>query len=233
MSAALIVDNDSQTVDVLRIALAARGYEVITVTNAREALRVVGRVRPQVILVGHSLPDLTGPAVIVALRALTTAPIIALSARGDSDEMVRTLDAGADDHITKPFDINGLLARVRAAIRRATTPPADGSGGIVDTGSFAVDLNAKRVFRDGIEVRLTPIEWNVLEVLVRREGKLVSQRELLHAVWGPGHDTDTHYLRVYIGQLRRKLEPDSAHPRHLITEPNRGYRFHAHRTDIP
>ncbi len=232
MSTALIVDNDPQTVDVLRTALAARGYEVITAASAREALREAGRVRPQVILVGHSLPDLTGPAVIVALRALTTAPIIALSARGDS-EMVRALDAGADDHITKPFDINGLLARVRAAIRRATTPPAGGSGGIVDTGSFAVDLNAKRVFRDGIEVRLTPIEWNVLEMLVRHEGELVSQRELLHAVWGPEHDTDTHYLRVYIGQLRRKLEPDPAHPRHLITEPNRGYRFHAHRTDIP
>jgi DNA-binding response OmpR family regulator len=144
--------------------------------------------------------------------------------------MVRVLDAGADDHIRKPFNINELLARIRAAVRRAVAGRTADSG-IVDTGSFAVDLGAKKVWRDGAEVRVTPIEWSVLEILIQHEGKLVSQRELLRAVWGPEHYTDTQYLRVYIGQLRRKLEPDPAHPRHLVTEPNRGYRFHAHRTD--
>jgi two-component system KDP operon response regulator KdpE len=230
MSTALIVDSDPLTVDVLRIALSARGYEVITAADAGEALRVADRVRPQVILVEDSLPDMAGPAVIVALRARTTAPILVLSVRADPEEMVRVLDAGVDDHIRKPFHINELLARVRAAVRRAAaSQPED--GGIVDTGSFAVDLGAKKVWRDGAEVRLTPIEWNVLEMLIRHEGKLVSHRELLRTVWGPEHYADTPYLRVYIRQLRRKLEPDPAHPRHLITEPNRGYRFHAHRTD--
>jgi two-component system KDP operon response regulator KdpE len=233
MSTALVVDSDPRTVDVLRTALSARGYEVITAADAQEALRVADRTRPQVILVADALPDMTGPAVIAALRALTPAPIIVLSERADPDEMVRALDAGADDHIRTPFNINELLARVRASMRRATAARTMESGAIVDTASFTVDLGAQRVWRDGSEVRLTPTEWNMLEMLIHHEGTLVSQRELLSVVWGPEHDTDTHYLRVYIGQLRRKLEPDPAHPRHLITEPNRGYRFHAHRTDTP
>jgi two-component system KDP operon response regulator KdpE len=230
MSTALIVDSDPLTVDVLRIALSARGYEVVTAPDAGEALRAVDRARPHVILVEDSLPDMAGSAVIVALRARTTAPILVLSAREDPDEMVRALDAGADDHIRKPFHINELLARVRATVRRAVAGRMEDSG-IVDTGSFVVDLGAKKVWRDGAEVRLTPIEWSVLEMLIQHEGRLVSQRELLRTVWGPEHYTDTQYLRVYIGQLRRKLEPDPAHPRHLITEPNRGYRFHTYRTD--
>lgn len=231
MSNALIVDNDPLTVDVLRTALSARGYEVTTAANAGEALHVAGRARPQVIIVDDCLPDMAGPKAIVALRALTTAPIIVLSGRAEPDAMVRALDAGADDHIAKPFDIKELLARVRAAVRRAATPAAEEGGRIVDTGSFAVDLGAKRVWRDGAEVRLTPTEWHMLEILIHHEGGLVTQNELLHAIWGPEHDADAQYIRVYIAQLRRKLELDPAHPRHLITEHGRGYRFHTHRTD--
>jgi two-component system KDP operon response regulator KdpE len=186
MSTALVVDSDPLTIDVLRTALSARGYEVITAADAEEALRAADRARPHVILVEDRLPDLTAPAVIVALRARTTAPILVLSASADPDEMVRALDAGADDHIRKPFDINELLARVRAVVRRAIAARAEDSG-ILDTGSFMVDLGAKKVWRDGTEVRLTPIEWNVLEILIHHEGKLVSQRDLLRTVWGPEH----------------------------------------------
>jgi two-component system KDP operon response regulator KdpE len=231
MAIALIVDRDPQTVDVLRIALSARGYEVTTAADVGEALRRAGRARPQVILVDDCLPGIAGPQVIVALRELTTVPIIVMSARSEPDETVRVLDAGADDHITKPFDVQELLARVRAAVRRAATPSAEGGRQIVDTGSFAVDLDTKRVWRDGAEVRLSPNEWRVLEMLVHGEGRLVGYGELLCTIWGPEHDTDTQYLRVYVAQLRRKLEPDPAHPRHLITEYGRGYRFHTYRAD--
>lgn len=233
MSTVLIIDDDAQTLSMLRIAFTARGYQVVTETSGRAGLRTASRVKPQVILLNIQLSDVDGRDVLVAFRDLTSAPIIALSTRPDPEDIVRALDTGADDYVIKPFGIEELLARTRAAIRRATAQPGGERRGIVDTGSFTVDLDARKVWRDGAEVRLTSTEWAVLEVLIQHEGHLVSQRQLLRTIWGPEHYTDTHYLRVYIGQLRRKLEPEPAHPRHLITEPNQGYRFHTHRTDTP
>ena len=232
MAIALIVDGDPHILEVLRIAFTARGYQVVTETAGRRAVHTTARVQPQVVLLDVELSDMDGAGVITALRGLTDAPVIALSTSHDAQEAVRLLDAGADDYVTKPFGIDELLARTRAAVRRTTSRTDDQRRGIVDTGSFAVDLDMKRVWRDGAEVHLTPTEWRVLEILVRHEGRLVSHRELLRNVWGSEHYADTHYLRVYVGQLRRKLEPDPANPRHLITEPNQGYRFQTHRTDV-
>lgn len=229
MSTALIIANDQPTLQVLRIAFTARGYQLLTALDERAALRLVSQSRPQVIVLDTETSTMDSRGVVVAIRDLTTAPIIALSA--DPDGAVRVLDAGADDYLAKPFGIEELLARVRAAMRRAAPVRGDQRRGIVDAGTFTMDLDAKKVWRDGIEVHLSPTEWNVLEILVRNEGRLVTQRYLLTTIWGPDHYADTHYLRVYIGQLRRKLEPHPAQPRHLITEPNRGYRFHTHRTD--
>jgi two-component system, OmpR family, KDP operon response regulator KdpE len=230
MATALIVDQDPHTSGVVRAALTERGYGVVVAGDAATALRLTCRLSPQVVVLDHGLPDMPGSDVIVALREMTVAPIVVVSARADREEIVRVLDAGADDYITKPFGVDEVLARVRAALRRceATT---HGRHVVVDTGSFTVDLVARKVWRDGAEVHLTPTEWSVLDVLVRHEGELVSHRQLLKSVWGPDHYADTQYLRVYMGQLRRKLEPHPSRPRHLITEPNTGYRFHARRAD--
>jgi two-component system KDP operon response regulator KdpE len=233
MSTVLIVDHDPQILNVLRIAFTARGYQVVTETAGHAALRRTSQTKPQVILLGTELSDMDGMAALVALRDMTNAPVIALSTRPDAEEVVRALDTGADDYVIKPLRVEELLARTRAAVRRAAAQPGGERRGIVDTGSFTVDLDIRKAWRDGAEVRLTPTEWSVLEVLIRHEGHLVSQRELLRTIWGPEHYTDTQYLRVYIGQLRRKLEPEPANPRHLITEPHQGYRFHARRTDTP
>lgn len=230
MTGALIVDSDPQAVGVLGVALGARGYAVTYATGMAAAILAVGSEDPQVIVVGDLIKGAL-PTALAALRALTTAPIIVLADRHRPEDKVEALDAGADDHVVKPFDVDELLARVRAAIRRAAASSPDGCRGIVDTSSFAVDLDARKVWRDGAEVRLSPKEWRVLEMLIRKEGALVTKRELLHTIWGLEHDADTHYIRVYMGQLRRKLEPDPAHPRHLITEPSRGYSFHARRVD--
>jgi two-component system KDP operon response regulator KdpE len=225
MPSALIVDGDPRAADVLRVALGARGYDIIYAPDVAAAQLAVGSEDPQVIMVGD-LADGLLPATLAALRSLTTAPIIVLSDRDQPKDKVEALDAGADDHVVKPFDVDELLARVRAALRRAAVAAADGRRGIVDTSSFAVDLDAGKVWRDGGEVRLSPTEWRLLEMLIRREGRLVTKQELLHDIWGLDHRSDNHYLRVYIGQLRRKLEPDPAYPRHLITESGRGYSFH-------
>jgi two-component system, OmpR family, KDP operon response regulator KdpE len=211
MSTVLIIDDDPQTLSVLRIAFTTRGYQVVTEAAGRAALRTASQATPQVILLSIELSDMDGWEVLVALRDLTGAPIIVLSTRYDAEEAVRALDTGADDYVAKPFGTKELLARTRAAVRRAAASPGQ-RGGIVDAGSFTVDLDARKVRREGAEVRLTPTEWSVLEILIRHEGHLVSQRELLRTVWGPEHYTDTHYLRVYIGQLRRKLEPEPANP---------------------
>jgi len=160
--------------------------------------------------------------VIRGLRGWTDVPIIVLSARQDSSDKVEALDLGADDYVTKPFGMDELLARLRAAVRRG---PVDSEVPVVSTDAFTVDLAAHRVVRDGQDVRLTPTEWHLLEILVRNTGRLVSQRQLLQEVWGPAYGRETNYLRVYLAQLRRKLEPDPARPRYLVTEPGMGYRF--------
>ncbi len=174
------------------------------------------------IILDLGLPDMDGVEVVRGLRAWSRAPILVLSARQDQADKVAALDAGADDYITKPFGMDELLARLGAAVRRAE--PADAAS-VVRTEDFTVDLAAKRVHTPAGEVRLTPTEWHLLEVLVRHPGKLVSQRQLLQQVWGPAYATETNYLRVYVGQLRRKLERDPARPVHLLTEPGMGYRF--------
>ncbi|HUQ58142.1 response regulator [Lentzea sp.] len=224
MTKVLVVDDEPQIVRALRINLSARGYEVLTAHDGVTALKLAADGKPDVVVLDLGLPDMDGTDVIAGLRGWTTLPIIVLSARTDSADKVDALDAGADDYVTKPFGMDELLARLRAAVRRsAVAGPEDGP--TVQTASFTVDLAAKRVLKDGAEVHLTPTEWGLLEVLARNAGKLVAQKQLLREVWGPAYEKETHYLRVYLAQLRRKLEPEPARPRHLLTEPGMGYRF--------
>ena len=226
MTKVLVVDDEPQIVRALRINLTARGYDVSTAADGQEALRVAASVHPDIVVLDLGLPDIDGATVIEGLRGWTSVPILVLSARTDSGDKVAALDAGADDYVTKPFGMDELLARLRAAVRRASTVPADEEA-VVETPAFTVDLAAKKVIRDGAEVHLTPTEWGVLELLVRNRGKLVGQKQLLQEVWGPTYASETHYLRVYLAQLRRKLEPQPSRPRHLLTEAGMGYRFEA------
>ncbi len=224
MSRILVVDDEPQILRALRINLSVRGYEVVTASTGAGALRAAAERPPDVVVLDLGLPDMDGTEVLAGLRGWCTAPVIVLSARTDSADKVEALDAGADDYVTKPFGMDEFLARVRAAARRGTSA-ADTSEPSVETASFTVDLAAKTVSRRGEPVHLTPTEWGMLEMLVRNRGKLVGQKELLREVWGPAYDTETHYLRVYLAQLRRKLEDDPANPKHLITEAGMGYRF--------
>jgi two-component system KDP operon response regulator KdpE len=219
----LVVDDEPQIVRTLRINLSARGYSVLTAHDGTTALKAAAEGKPDVVVLDLGLPDVDGTEVIAGLRGWTTVPIIVLSARVDSADKVEALDAGADDYVTKPFGMDELLARLRAAVRRAAV--VEGGDAVVETASFTVDLAAKKVRRDGVEVHLTPTEWGLLEVLARNRGRLVAQKQLLQEVWGPAYAKETHYLRVYLAQLRRKLEPEPARPRHLVTEPGMGYRF--------
>ncbi|MEU6248930.1 response regulator [Glycomyces sp. NPDC047010] len=218
----LVVDDEPQIARALRINLSAHGYEVTTAADGAQALRAAAAVVPDLVVLDLGLPDMDGAEVIEGLRGWSKAPILVLSGRAASAEKIAALDAGADDYVTKPFDIGELLARVRAATRRSG-PGAESP--VTAIGPVTVDLAAREVRKDGDEVRLTPTEWQLLEVLLRNPGKLVSQRELLHRVWGPNYDRETNYLRQYMAQLRRKLEADPARPVHLLTEPGMGYRF--------
>ncbi|NGN66627.1 response regulator [Streptomyces sp. A7024] len=226
MHRVLVVDDEPQIVRALVINLKARKYEVDAAHDGATALQLAADRHPDVVILDLGLPDMDGVDVIRGIRGWTRVPILVLSARHSSDEKVEALDAGADDYVTKPFGMDELLARLRAAVRRAE--PAASEGGdvaTVKTETFTVDLAAKKVQRDGHDVRLTPTEWHFLEVLVRNSGRLVGQKQLLKEVWGPSYGTETNYLRVYMAQLRRKLEADPAHPRHFVTEPGMGYRF--------
>ncbi|MTE12976.1 response regulator [Nocardia aurantiaca] len=223
-TAVLVVDDEPQILRALRINLSVRGYEVTTASNGAAALRAAAEKHPDVIILDLGLPDMDGIEVLAGLRGWSTAPVIVLSARTDSSDKVEALDAGADDYVTKPFGMDELLARLRAAVRRSAHT-ADAAEPVIETDSFTVDLAAKKVTRHGHDVHLTPTEWGVLEMLVRNRGKLVGRRELLREVWGPSYATETHYLRVYLAQLRRKLEDDPSQPKHLLTEAGMGYRF--------
>jgi two-component system KDP operon response regulator KdpE len=222
VSRILVVDDDRQLLRALRINLSARGYEVVLAPDGAAALAAASRQPPDLVVVDLGLPDMDGVEVVEGIRGWSRAPVIVLSARHLEQSKVRALDAGADDYVTKPFGMDELLARVRAALRRAAPAQAEP---VVATDAFTIDLAARRVTRQGADVRLTPTEWHVLEVLVRNAGRLVSQRQLLQEVWGPRYESETNYLRVYVAQLRAKLEPDPARPRYLLTEPGMGYRF--------
>jgi two-component system KDP operon response regulator KdpE len=219
----LVVDDEPSIVRALRINLAARKYEVSTATDGASGLAAVARDRPDVMILDLGLPDMDGTEVIRGVRGWTSTPIIVLSVWGQENQKVAALDAGADDYVTKPFGMDELLARLRAAVRRASPAPDEP---VVTTEHFTVDLAAKRVTRNGNgDIGLTPTEWQLLEVLVRNRGRLVTQRQLLQEVWGPAYETESNYLRVYVAQLRRKLEPEPSRPRYLLTEPGMGYRF--------
>jgi two-component system KDP operon response regulator KdpE len=223
----LVVDDEPQILRALRINLRVRQYEVHTAASASEALSVAAKFPPDLVLLDLGLPDMDGMNVIEGLRGWTKVPIIVLSGRADSTDKVAALDAGADDYVTKPFGVDELLARMRAAVRRLG---ANEDLPQVHLGDLTVDLSAKRVIRAGAPgeesgIRLTPTEWHLLEVLLRNPGKLLSQKQLLNDVWGPGYGNAAGNLRLYMAQLRRKIEPDPARPRWLITEPGMGYRY--------
>jgi two-component system KDP operon response regulator KdpE len=219
----LVVDDEAPIRRALAANLKARGYDVDAAETGEQALDLAARHHPDVVLLDLGLPGVDGLEVIDGLRGWTHVPIVVLSARGAERDKVAALDAGADDYVAKPFGMDELLARLRAAVRRAT--PADEEP-VVATADFTVDLSAKRVLDPaGDPVRLTPTEWQLLEVLVRHAGKLVTQRQLLRDVWGPSYGDESNYLRVHMAHLRRKLEPDRSRPRYLITEPGMGYRF--------
>jgi two-component system KDP operon response regulator KdpE len=218
-----VVDDEPQIVRALQINLKARRYEVHVAGSGTAALKVAAQYPPDLVILDLGLPDFDGVEVIRGLRGWTEVPILVLSGRTDSTDKVEALDAGADDYVTKPFGIDELLARMRAVLRRSTVAAEQP---VVTVGDAEVDLSAKRVtLGNGDEVRLTPTEWHLLEVLVRHPGKLMSQRQLLTEVWGPGYENAGGNLRFYMGQLRRKLEADPARPKHLRTEPGMGYRF--------
>jgi two-component system KDP operon response regulator KdpE len=218
----LVVDDEPQIRRALAINLRARGYDVDLAEDGRTALELAARSHPDVVVLDLGLPELDGVEVIKGLRGWSRVPIVVLSVRDAEGDKVAALDAGADDYVTKPFGMDELLARLRAALRRAAPAEEEAT---VETPDFAIDLAAKRVVRDGAEVRLTPTEWHLVEVLVRNRGRLVTQRQLLQEVWGPEYGEETNYLRVYMAQVRRKLEPEPSQPRYFITEPGMGYRF--------
>jgi two-component system KDP operon response regulator KdpE len=224
----LVVDDEPQILRALRINLRVRNYDVDVAASGALALEAAARHPPDLVILDLGLPDLDGVQVIEGLRGWTQAPIIVLSGRADSTDKVEALDAGADDYVTKPFGMEELLARMRAAVRRAAPEAGEPR---VRLGELVVDLAAKRVTRNGegadpgADIRLTPTEWHLLEVLLRNPGKLVSQRQLLTEVWGPGYADAAGNLRLYMAQLRRKLEPDPGRPRWLLTEPGMGYRY--------
>jgi two-component system KDP operon response regulator KdpE len=222
VSTVLVVDDDAALVRALHINLRARGYQVHAAGTGAGALRLAATHAPDAVVLDLGLPDMDGSEVIAGLRGWTDVPILVLSAREQSRQKVAALDAGADDYIVKPFGMDELLARLRAAIRRGAPAPAEPT---VTTEDFTIDLSAGRVTAGGTDVKLTPTEWHLLEVLARHPGKVIDHGRLLTEVWGPAYREQTNYLRVYIAALRRKLEPDAANPRHLLTEPGRGYRF--------
>ena len=216
----LLVEDDPTLRRTLAIGLRAEGHEVLTAGDGRTALAAAREDDPQLMVLDLGLPDISGVEVLTRLRGWTQLPVVVLSARSDSTDKVDALDRGADDYVTKPFGMEELLARIRATGRRSGTDlPA------VTAGDLHIDVAAREATRAGTAVRLTPTEWQVLEVLLRNPGRLVPRADLLHEVWGPGYDRETNYLRTYLGTLRKKLEADPGRPEHLITEPGVGYRF--------
>jgi two-component system, OmpR family, KDP operon response regulator KdpE len=225
MTRVLVVDDEAQIRRALRLNLRAHGYDVVEAATGELALQVAASERPDVVLLDLGLPGIDGVEVIEALRGWSSVPVVVLTVRDEEKSKVTALDAGADDYVTKPFGIEELLARLRAVLRRGTTDEL--MDPLVTTPSFSLDLADRRAHRDGGEpVHLTRTEWAIVEHLVRHPDRLVTQRQLVDAVWGPTATPDTNLLRVHLNHIRRKLEDDSARPRHFITEPALGYRFH-------
>jgi two-component system KDP operon response regulator KdpE len=222
MTRVLVVDDEAQIRRALTTNLRARGYEVDQASTGEQALTLAADHHPDVVILDIGLPGVDGIDVLRGLRGWSSVPVIMLTVREDESDKIEALDAGADDYVTKPFSMGELLARLRAALRRRA--PVDEQA-VVATDDFTIDLASKRVQRDGEDVHLTPLEWGVVEVLVRHPGKLVTQRQLLQEVWGPQYETETNYLRLYLAQIRRKLEPEPSRPRYFVTEPGMGYRF--------
>jgi two-component system KDP operon response regulator KdpE len=221
----LVVDDERAIRRSMEVTLGAQGYEVLTAVDGETALTAAARRRPDVVVLDLGLPGISGHDVIEALRGWSEVPIIVLSARNTDAEKVAALDSGANDYVTKPFSMEELAARIRAAVRWGASRASQPEEPVIDTGDFVVDLVHTRVLRDGQEVHLTPTEWHLLEVLVRNSGRLVTRERLLTEVWGPTFASQSNYLRVFMAQLRAKLEPDPARPRHLITEAGLGARF--------
>jgi two-component system KDP operon response regulator KdpE len=223
----LVIEDEPQIRRFLRATLTANGYRLIEATTAQEGLMQAATRQPEMVILDLGLPDLDGLEVTRRLREWTTMPIIVLSARGQERDKIAALDAGADDYVTKPFGVGELLARMRVALRHATHTMREPDAPVFTVEDLRVDLAQRRVFVAEQEVHLTPLEYRLLTTLVRYAGKVVTHRQLLHEVWGPGYAQQTHYLRVYMGQLRHKLEADPARPRYLLTEPGVGYRLRA------
>jgi two-component system, OmpR family, KDP operon response regulator KdpE len=228
MTRVLVVDDEQPILRAMAVNLRARGYEVDVAATGEEALELASRHHPDVVVLDLGLPGIGGIDVIRGLRGWTAVPILILSARDDRGAKVAALDAGADDYVTKPFDMEELLARLRAALRRGAAAPEEAP--LVETDDFTVDLRAKKVTAEGGEIRLTPTEWHMVETLVRNAGRLVTARQLLEEVWGPQYADESGYIRVHLAHLRRKLEPNPSQPRYFLTEPGIGYRFESGRT---
>jgi two-component system KDP operon response regulator KdpE len=222
-----VVDDEPPILRALGTNLRARDYTVDLAATGEEALALAAHHRPDAVILDLGLPGISGIEVVEGLRGWSAVPIIILSARGAEHDKVAALDAGADDYVTKPFGMDELLARLRAALRRNAPAP---ESALVETDDFTVDLAAKKVRGAAGEIRLTPTEWGLVEVLVRNAGRLVSQRQLLQDVWGPQYGEETNYLRVHMAHIRRKLEPVPSQPRYFLTEPGMGYRFEGART---
>ena len=225
MRTVLVVDDEPQLLRALQVNLQAEGYQVLVALDGMTALQHAETHHPDLIVLDLGLPDINGVDVITKIRRTAGTPIIVLSARHGSEDKVRALDAGADDYVTKPFGLDELLARLRVAERRLTASDGGEQVSVVEAGGFSVDLINRKVTRDGAVVRLTPREWAILQLLVRNPGRLITQQQMLKKIWGPAYGSETQYLRVYMGQLRRKLEADPARPAHLLTEAGMGYRF--------
>jgi two-component system KDP operon response regulator KdpE len=221
----LVIEDEAQILRFLRAALTSHGFRFAEAGTGEEGLRQAATRSPDVIVLDLGLPDIDGLEVTRRLREWSAVPIVVLSARGQERDKVAALDLGADDYVTKPFGVGEFLARLRVALRRGAGSSADAEEGVVEIGGLSIDLARRRILRDGAEVRLTPIEYRLLAVLARHPGRVLTHETLLRQVWGPGYTHQKHYLRVYMAQLRHKLEKDPARPRYLMNEPGVGYRL--------
>lgn len=218
----LVIDDETQIRKLLRVALSGHGYEVAEAASGNEGLNEAAVYRPDLIILDLGLPDIDGLDVVRRLREWSKTPVIILSVKEQENDKIAALDAGADDYVTKPFGMGELLARIRAAIRHLA---GAGEEPILNFGELMIDLAHRHVSVDGLEIKLSPIEYDLMKNLAVHAGKVLTHKHLLRTIWGPNYENDTHYLRVYVGQLRRKIENDPSHPRHIITEPGVGYRL--------